>query len=75
VSIKSDLQEFYAKQGITGKHLRKAIQWDMKAARRNSADRAVNLAGVPFDTADVGCAFAWALSPEGTGYWCARCNW
>jgi hypothetical protein len=31
VSIKKELRAYYAKQGLTGKHLRKALQWDMKA--------------------------------------------
>lgn len=39
MSIKKQLQKFYARQGLTGKHLRKAIQWDMKAVTAASKGR------------------------------------
>lgn len=41
MSIKKQLQKYYAKQGLTGKHLRKAIQWDMKAVSAETKRKVV----------------------------------
>lgn len=60
--IKKQLQKFYAEQGLQGKHLRKAIQWDMKAVKRNRSHSGKSLAS----------AFEWGDSPEGIAYWSAR---
>jgi hypothetical protein len=62
MSIKKQLQKFYAKQGLQGKHLRKAIQWDMKAVKRNRTCSGAGLVG----------AFVWSESPECAPYWSAR---
>ena len=70
MSIKKQLQKFYAKQGLEGKHLRKAIQWDMKAARRNTTKSLVGCAWLTLDS-----AFTWHDSPEGRNYWAVRCGW
>lgn len=34
MSVKQQLGDFYVKQGLTGKHLRKAMQWDMRQVRK-----------------------------------------
>ena len=73
MSIKKQLQEFYAKQGLEGKHLRKAIQWDMKAARRNDFDPACS--GSRGYASSLGASFSWARSPEGSRYWGPRNGW
>ena len=61
MSIKQQLRAYYAKQGLTGKHLRKALQYDMKAAGRNKAPGNPGL--------DLIHAFRWSVSPQGHGYW------
>lgn len=68
LTVKNQLRAFYARQGLTGKHLRKAIQWDMKAVRRN-AD------WTDYDPGkdDLSCSFSWNNSPEGYYYWSNRC--
>lgn len=33
MSIKNQLRAYYAKQDLTGKHRRKAMQWDMKQVK------------------------------------------
>lgn len=33
MSIKKQLAAYYNQQGLTGKHRRKAMQWDMRAVR------------------------------------------
>ncbi len=35
-TVKNQLRSFYAKQGLTGKHLSMALRHDMKAVARNS---------------------------------------
>jgi len=35
-TVKNQLRAFYAKQGLTGKHLRMALRHDMKAVARNA---------------------------------------
>lgn len=73
MSIKKQLQKFYAKQGLEGKHLRKAIQWDMKAARRNVMARSHAVNGCGRLGADLWAAFIWSATPEGGRYWMRRC--
>lgn len=64
MSIKQELRAYYAKQGLTGKHLRKALQWDMKAVARNKA---------PFNRGrSLSSAFVWIKSPQGHLYWMHR---
>lgn len=68
MSIKKQLQEFYAQQGLEGKHLRKAIQWDMKAVSANR--KAENLPA----RGSILVAFTWSKTPQGVHYWSARSN-
>lgn len=63
MSIKQQLSEFYDEQGLTGKHRRKAMQWDMKAARRN--------AWFP-DSQRLQGMFSFTHTPEGHNYWAVR---
>jgi hypothetical protein len=73
MTVKQQLQAYYAKQGLTGKHLRKALQWDMKAVSRNKKashyppewERDPRRAGLIH-------AFGWSSTPEGIGYWVQR---
>ena len=37
MSIKKQLAAYYDKQGLTGKHRRKAMQWDMRQVRKEKA--------------------------------------
>lgn len=67
MSIKQELRKYYAKQGLTGKHLRKALQWDMKAVTRNKRTN-VNPPRGP----GLLKAFGWHGTPEGSDYWCQR---
>lgn len=68
MTIKQQLNKFYDKQGLTGKHRRKAMQYDMKAVRKNIK--------VSFGYArprhTLGSAFIFIESPEGHGYWAIR---
>ena len=69
MSIKKQLQKYYAKQGLTGKHLRKALQWDMKAVsaeiKRKSALR-------PFIATSL-MDLHWGSMPKTTHlYWAYR---
>jgi hypothetical protein len=65
MSAKKQLSAFYAAQGLTGKHRRKAMQHDMRAVRRN-AD-CYNIAGWT-----LGFLFMFLHTPEGGPYWYAR---
>lgn len=68
MSIKKQLAAYYDKQGLTGKHRRKAMQYDMKAvlanaiAHRGHARRLRSLSG----------AFIFGRSVEGHTYWARR---
>ena len=37
MAIKKQLAAYYDKQGLTGKHRRKAMQWDMRQVRKETA--------------------------------------
>lgn len=68
MGVKKELQAYYAKQGLTGKHLRKAIQYDMKAVK--AAAKAQRLHAVP----DL-MAFHWGRTPQSKArylYWAQR---
>lgn len=65
MSANKQLSEFYAKQGLTGKHLRKALKHDRKQVRLLKAQDYECLSGM----------FNWQSSPQGHGYWSARCGW
>lgn len=61
--VKAQLRAFYAAQGITGKHRRKAMQYDLKQVKRlREVER------------DVGLLYLldWQASPQGVLYWLAR---
>lgn len=66
MTIKKQLAAYYDKQGLTGKHRRKAMQYDMKAVRENVS---------PCVTAPTSLfhAFSWRNTPQGGAYWAARC--
>lgn len=66
--IKNELRAFYANQGLTGKHLRKALRHDMKAVARNIQTQGRTV------VSDTGLtrAFGWDHSPEGMSYWALR---
>lgn len=72
MSIKKQLQKYYAKQGLTGKHLRKAIQWDMKAVsaevKRKSADVRLGKGWKPTCLMDL----YWAAMPSPKLYYWAH---
>ena len=63
-NVKAQLRAFYDKQGLTGKHRRKAMQYDMKAAQRNSFR--------PVGGALLGFCFVFDCASEGGRYWYER---
>jgi hypothetical protein len=65
MSAKKQLSAFYAAQGLTGKHRRKAMQCDMRAVRRNAT--CCNIDGWT-----LGFLFMFRHTPEGGPYWYAR---
>lgn len=68
MSIKKQLSAFYDKQGLTGKHRRKAMQYDMKAVRANiKADHCGMRSNY------LQASFFFMDSPQGGDYWYARC--
>lgn len=64
-TVKNQLRAFYAKQGLTGKHLRMALRHDMKAVARNADFEDWPRYGIMH-------AFGWSRSPEGGRYWWMR---
>lgn len=66
MTIKKQLRAFYADQGLTGKHLRKALRYDMKAVRRHVATQQ----RPPCN--NLQNAFGWGRTPEGAEYWAHR---
>lgn len=63
--VKAQLRAFYAAQGLTGKHRRKAMQYDLKqvkALRTHDMD------------SDLMFLLLWAESPQGYSYWSSRDN-
>lgn len=74
MSIKKQLSAYYDKQGLTGKHHRKAMQHDMKAVRENI--KAFHGCDSPAPTS-LGSAFIFDGAPEGYEYWARRAygNW
>lgn len=69
MSIKKQLSAYYAKQGLTGKHRRKAMQYDMKAVRKN-----IKAYHGPYASSvhELGAAFLFKDAPEGHTYWARR---
>lgn len=58
--VKAQLRTFYAAQGLTGNHRRKAMQYDLKQIkklRERDADWSII------------CLFDWHHSPQGHCYW------
>lgn len=68
MTIKKRLAKFYDKQGLTGRHRRKAMQYDMKAVCANI--KAFHGYARPIHT--LGTAFIFDDSPEGQQYWARR---
>lgn len=65
-NVKAQLRAFYEKQGLTGKHRRKAMQYDMKAVRANS-----DVFSAPCRT-PLSHLFLWDQTPQGWLYWHVR---
>lgn len=61
--VKAQLRAFYAAQGLTGKHRRKAMQYDLKQVKK--------LRNYDCDYQLV-CLFDWHASPQGGLYWHKR---
>lgn len=61
--VKAQLREFYAAQGLQGKHRRKAMQYDLKQVKKlREFDGDHSLASL----------FPWMFSPQGWHYWSRR---
>lgn len=68
MAIKKQLSAYYDKQGLTGKHRRKAMQWDMRQVRKEKA-RKLQLYGVaPSDLFGL----HWGSMPRPTLYYWAK---
>lgn len=70
MSIKQELRRYYAKQGLTGKHLRKALQWDMKVvekAKREQRQPASTLMHLYWRVMTQPRAYYWAHRAACTG--------
>lgn len=67
MSIKKQLAAFYAKQGLTGKHRRKAMQYDMKAV-----NTAIRTQSVRYRCPYLSGAFSFKKTVEGHRYWAVR---
>lgn len=70
MSIKQELREYYARTqpDLSDKHRRAAIQWDMKAVRRNRQ----KLYGIRSTRAipnSIISAMVWKETAEGRQYW------
>lgn len=61
--VKAQLRAFYAAQGLTGKHRRKAMQYDLKQVkklRNHATDMSLMF------------LFVWSCTPQGGNYWALR---
>lgn len=67
ITAKNILSAFYVSQGLKGKHLRKAMQSDMRSLRRQGGNRKNGHGG-----GIVNCGFPWDESKEGAMYWARR---
>lgn len=70
MSIKKQLAAYYDKQGLTGKHRRKATQWDMRQVRKEKARQATRYV----DSATVLFQLHWGSMPNPTMYYWAKRN-
>ena len=68
MSIKKQLAAYYAKQGLTGKHRRKAMQYDMKAVREN-----IKACSCGSRQPTLSSSFIFRRAPQGERYWYRRC--
>lgn len=62
MSIKQQLREFYANQGITGKALRSAMRYDLRSIRKQRT----------YPTGSIEDVIGWGNTVEGPGYWLSR---
>lgn len=67
MSIKKQLAAYYDKQGLTGKHRRKAMQYDMKAVREN-----IKACRHGSRQPRLSASFVFHSTPQGERYWYAR---
>lgn len=64
MSIKNTLRGYYAKQGLTGQHLRQALRHDMRSIRKADTLRT--------DSPVMSSRFSWGSTKEGYDYWLER---
>lgn len=64
MSIKNQLRAYYANQGLTGEHLRKALAYDLRQVRK----------GPILDTTKsyLSGRLHWGATPQGYNYWLYR---
>lgn len=65
-TVKQELREFYANQGLTGKALRSAMRYDLRSIRKQG----LYIGGCT--SADGLECIDWYKGVEGTGYWLSR---
>lgn len=68
MTIKKQLAAYYDKQGLTGKHRRKAMQYDMKAVRANVKAYRYGTFSICLES-----SFFFCDTPQGGNYWYRRC--
>ena len=71
MSVKKQLQAFYKKQGLTGKHLRSALRHDMRRVRQCARAFAYYIGTDRYKDC-LSEAFVWCDTPEGVTYWLDR---
>lgn len=70
--IKKQLKAFYQRQGLSGKHLRSALRWDMRTAKANALAFSQDN-DIPLDISTISNAFEWCSTKQGFEYWGDRC--
>lgn len=68
MSIKKQLSAYYDKQGLTGKHRRKAMQWDMRQVRKEKARKFSLYGTTPYSIFGL----YWGSMPNPTLYYWAK---
>lgn len=65
MTAKQQLRAFYAKQGLTGSHLRSAMRHDLRQIKKHSDIFSP-------EGAELAYLFLWNQTPQGWAYWRAR---
>lgn len=79
MGVKQQLAAYYDLQGLTGKHRRKAVQYDRRSLRKQADGHTGTVGGGPDyirdehgNYRDINHAMHWEPSAEGHLYWAMR---